>query len=294
MINEATQEKLMTILSKVKVLCLLLLCIWCAHLMATLTWAILAPQAMPEWKAQHVSSGISKSSSSAPSRFNIASALLFGEAPKEAPKVETKTEAIKAPKTRLRLKLLGVFVGQTDQQSTAIISEQGKSNAEFYRVGDTIQNGVLLEQVQSDRVILKRNGRLETLYFDDFDSLFESVAKPSAKPKPIRPEQIKTRDQFVDAAKQHWGSNPIKALNSIGAVPVSQDGQSLGYRISKATPMMKRYGLENGDVIRSVDGIDVGNVNEDGQRLDELFQQDSVSVVIERGSRQIDVTIPLR
>lgn len=294
MINEATQEKLFTILSKVKVLCLLLLCVWCAHLMATLAWTLLSPEEIPQWKTVKSTPSLSGTQSRTQNSFNIASALLFGEAPKETAVVAPKTEVIDAPKTRLRLKLLGVFVGQTDAQSTAIISEQGKSNAEFYRVGDTVQSGVALEQVHSDRVILKRNGRLEALYFDDFDSLFESVAQPSTKPKKPSDKDISTRDQFVDAAKQRWGKNPINALRSIGAVPVSDDGQALGYRISRTTPMMKRYGLENGDVIRSIDGIEVGNVNEDGQRLEELFEQDSVSVVIERGSRQIDVMIPLR
>ena len=81
---------------------------------------------------------------------DIASWSLFGE----ADKVDTsQKEEINAPKTRLRLSLMGVFVAANEKQSSAIIAEQGREG-EFFKVGDRVQGRARLSQVYEDKVIL--------------------------------------------------------------------------------------------------------------------------------------------
>ncbi|MFC3149485.1 type II secretion system protein N [Litoribrevibacter euphylliae] len=295
MLTSVTPDKVMKLMNKAKVVLSLLFCVWLANIAAQAVWMIVSPEPLPIVKAATAISGNNESAASGKS-LSIVSALLFGEAPKQQV-AEAKEAVVDAPKTRLRLQLLGVFVADNEASSTAIVSQQGgKSDADFYRVGDTIQNGVKLEQVHADRVILNRNGRLEALYFDDEENLFEvaseapkAAVKSDAKPK----EKIDTVDQFASAAKKQWKKNPLSALGAVGFEPVNPD-QAMGYRFSGQNPMMERYGIQKGDIIRSINGIDVGDVNSDGDYMDEVFQQGQASVLIERGSRQFEITVPLK
>ncbi|GAA3931522.1 type II secretion system protein GspC [Litoribacillus peritrichatus] len=292
MISNLTPEKLLTITKTAKVVVTLLLCVWLSNIAAKAVWLVVAPEPIPEIVASAGSStGLDAKRSMVSRSVSIASEILFGEAPKVTEVAQT--EVVDAPKTRLRLRLLGVFVGQKTTLSTAIISEQGKSDAEFYHVGDTVQNGVRLDQVLADRVILNRNGRLEALYFDDDKDLFEVQEK--AEPDVAQQqEEINTVDQFAAAAQKQWQANPLSALGAVGFEPVSKDGQALGYRFSGHNPAMERYGIQKGDVILSVNGIDVGDTSSDGEYLDQVFEQGEASVVVERGSRQFEITVPLK
>jgi general secretion pathway protein C len=287
-----THEQQMKLLGILKVLSLVVLCIWLSSVLARITWLSLVPETIPQvsvYSASHHQGN--KGLNNSPT-LNIVSDLLFGQAPVVSEVVETKV--VDAPKTRLRLRLMGVFVGQSAALSTAIISEQGRPKAEYYRVGDTVQSGVSLEQVHEDRVILNRNGRLEALFFEESNSLFEAATKAPVVPKNDRLRtQISTVDQFANAAKKQWGKNPLSALGAVGFSPVSAT-QAKGYRFTGQNPMMARYGIQKGDVIISVNGIDVGNVKTDGNHLDQVFEQGQASVVVERGSRQFEVTVPLK
>ena len=85
---------------------------------------------------------------------------LLGDVQKQAPVVvETP---INAPDTRLKLVLHGVFASEVYGKARAIIADP-KGKEEQYAVGDMLPGNAELSEVYPDRVILKRNGRFETL-----------------------------------------------------------------------------------------------------------------------------------
>jgi hypothetical protein len=85
---------------------------------------------------------------------------LFGMAPKE--KDLSGTRAIDAPETSLNLTLLGVLFYPSQEESRAIIAEQGKPH-KSYKVGDPLPRKATLHSIEAGRVILSRNGRHESL-----------------------------------------------------------------------------------------------------------------------------------
>ncbi|MDH5436313.1 MAG: hypothetical protein OEX83_06090 [Gammaproteobacteria bacterium] len=85
---------------------------------------------------------------------------LFGQATQQQP-TATPTP-ITAPETRLNLKLNGIISSDGENTAGAII-EKSAGKQEYFSLGDTISNGVTLKEVYKDRIILSRNGRLETL-----------------------------------------------------------------------------------------------------------------------------------
>lgn len=91
----------------------------------------------------------------------LTSAHLFGHSNSQASSVADQAQA---PETRLKLELRGVFGNTVVENGRALIAEKGKS-AKYYRVQDKLPGGAELDSVATDHVMLKRNGRLETLSF---------------------------------------------------------------------------------------------------------------------------------
>ena len=88
---------------------------------------------------------------------NIVSAHLFGE-PKKM-----KQDVDQAPKTKLKLSLLGVLATDNDNYARALIQVQSKK-MRTYSVGDVIEGtDAALHKVESQRVILDRSGKFESL-----------------------------------------------------------------------------------------------------------------------------------
>lgn len=69
-----------------------------------------------------------------------------------------------APATTMQLTLLGSFVSPDSQRSTAIVMIAG-GKPKRLSIGDEISDGVRLQAVHQDHVVLSRNGRDESLRF---------------------------------------------------------------------------------------------------------------------------------
>ena len=134
-----------------------------AWFLAQLTWSLLPQPAMAE--AQDASprpaAGVQVRKENHAAR--LASVHLFGTPqakPRNVPKAQTVNKAV--PRTRLNLVLRGVLVPE-GEGAMAIIAE-GSGREKLYRQGQKMTNGVIVREVQPDRVMLERNGRLEALY----------------------------------------------------------------------------------------------------------------------------------
>ena len=224
---------------------------------------------------------------------DMASWDLFGKADEV---VEAPQQEINAPKTRLRLSLMGVFVSANPSQSSAIIAEQGREG-EFFKVGDRVQGRAKLSQVYEDKVILDNSGKLETLMFDEKASSTSGIVaqkkkqapKPQAKPV-VRSKDfkralkgIRTPEQFVDFAKDQL-EDPQAALNNLGLKATGD-----GYVLDSSASMLSGIGMKKGDKLISVNGHQLGDPSQDKLIIDEVYSSGSAKIVIERGSRRMTI-----
>ena len=88
----------------------------------------------------------------------IANSHLFGTAASGA----SAANAANAPQTSMPLVLTGIIAGDDPSTGVAIIGESA-SSAKVYGVGDNVPGGAKVHSVYSDRVLLDRNGTLESL-----------------------------------------------------------------------------------------------------------------------------------
>ncbi|SRR5690554_1039682 len=193
---------------------------------------------------------------------------------------------VEAPKTRLQLMLEGVFLAEKEEDSGAIVSERGQS-AQSYRIGEKLPGNAELVGVFPDRIVLRRAGQLEALTFEDAtaaNAMLEKVEQP----------RISSPEDFVSVAQQQLMENPTAALASVGLAPADPGGQPQGYVYTGDNPMLRALNLQKGDIIRSVNGHVLGDMQKDREMLKELSQQAMLEVEVERGGMSFTVSYPLR
>ena len=228
--------------------------------------------------------------------------------------------AAEAPETRLNLELQGVFIATVTADSTAIVAERSK-DGELFSIGDRLPGNAVLEAVLNDHILLKRGGQIEKLMFSDSNIRQQFSANETASPEPAvelnnpasRLSQIRQRiadrqrtprtavaqpganlKNFVNEYRDRLESDPAGLLSELGVSAVSE-GEASGYRISDELPSQKmlQAGLQEGDMILSVNGTPVGDVRSDSALIDQAMEQRRVRVEIQRDDRRFFLTVPI-
>lgn len=257
-----------------------------ASQLAVLTWMVLSPATL---KLMEPSQGNKKSAQQG--QGSIADWHIFGNAAVET--IEIPKE-VNAPKTRLRLELLGVMAASQAEKSSAIIAPKGGAG-ENYRVGDIVQGRTKLAAVHSDKVILDSNGKLETL---KFDLTRKQSLRRSSKPTPAqkkaaargslkdRFKKVRNASDAVTLLRDEVNNNPAGALKQMG-LETAANGE--GYKVSNSGSMLTQLGLQPGDVILSVNGQTLGNLDDDQNLLEQVTNSGQARLEIQRGNRRFVV-----
>ncbi len=255
--------------------------------LAALTWMVLSPAKVALLEPTRASS----SSTIQQSQDSIADRHVFGDAVAEV--VEVPKE-VNAPKTRLRLELLGVMAASKAENSSAIIAPKN-GKGENYRIGDIVQGRTKLAAVHQDKVILDSNGKLETLKFDlDKKSSIRKSSKPTSSQKKAtangslkqRLKKIRNASDAITLLRDEVNSDPKGALKQLG-LEVAANGE--GYKISSSDSMLTQLGLQPGDVILSVNEQTLGNIDDDQGLLEQVTSSGQARLEIQRGDRRFVV-----
>ena len=90
----------------------------------------------------------------------VANQYLFG---KQAAKAQPAAVVTKDPATRLNLSLLGIIAAKENSVSKAII-QIDNADVGVFSIGDALPKGnATIESIEATQVLLKRNGKLESL-----------------------------------------------------------------------------------------------------------------------------------
>ena len=151
--------------------------------------------------------------------------------------------------------------------------------------------------------MLKRAGILETLTFPETGATFS--ADPHEEPAPptnnvnnvsqTGAESTQTPQQFVETYRERLMEDPDGTLEALGVRRLS-DTSAAGYRLDNLAdnPYLRQTGLQTGDVILSVNGRPVGDVEQDRSQLDMVLTQGSARLEVQRGNRRFYVTASLK
>lgn len=89
--------------------------------------------------------------------------------------IPENSSEIKAKKSTLHLKLMGVILSPDEHQSQAILQLQNQQEKIFH-VGDTVPGGAVIQRINVDDLYLMRNGEAEYLYLPEKPLNFDPPA----------------------------------------------------------------------------------------------------------------------
>lgn len=210
---------------------------------------------------------------------SIAGYEFFGRPEQQAGVAEVVRRS--APETGLRLRLEGVLIGQRPEDSGAIVAGSN-GETEYYRVGETLPGNAELAEVESDRILIRRGGRYESLAFEE--QLDSSVMVADAAV-----QAAESPDDFLAGARQQLDAEGAAALAAYGLRPADDSGAS-GYVYDGSNPMLNAVNLRQGDVITAINGQRLGDVEQDKSLLEDWRSQAQLDIEIERDGSILTVS----
>jgi general secretion pathway protein C len=220
----------------------------------------------------------------------IAAAHLFGAAPVERPPGGTD-----APDTRLALALSGIIALIDPDKGYAILGEEGKP-AHLYAIGAVVAGtSARLHQVFADRVVLDRQGELETLRLPRGALVgLASSGGVGAGNSTLDTADPASRPNDPRAAALYDQNHPSLAqglFNSLGAERSDIDGRAAGLIVHPPKYIQRKYGLQDGDLLTAINGVAIG----DPDALADLLRtaSGSLSLTLTRGGAQQTKTMQL-
>lgn len=210
----------------------------------------------------------------------LVSAHLFGQY--QATAVTSTASLANAPDTQLNFTLLGILAGSTERESLALIAKDANDEAP-YTIGEDVSPGVSLQAIFVDRVILARNGQLETLRLDKdapSNSPVLSVVNTNSEPQ----EGTIAAAQMLSQIKEQIVTDPSKAANFIRVQPMTGEGGVKGYRVYPGPERgaFNAAGLKPGDVVTAINGTSLSDQGQALQLLQSLAQASSLSLTVTR------------
>ncbi len=238
------------------------------------TRALSGPQALP-------AAGVSPLSAAPPHRgtnpqlllATIVNAHVFGSAAGLAGGPD-------APPTSMPLVLTGVIADKDPARGQAIIGANAAA-AKLYSVNAVIPGGARLHAVYRDRVLLERNGALETLALPR-TALGGVTTSANLPPLPN-----------ADALRE----NPSLLAGLVRIQPVFTQGKLNGYRIfpggPNGTAAFNQLGLRPGDLVLAVNGTTLEDPAHAMEVLQTLSTSGSATITVSRNGSAQEVNLNL-
>lgn len=229
---------------------------------------------------------------------------LFDSSAKEAKPEEPQKPQIDSSqlvKSTINAELLGTIVFQNSRYSVALLADKSSNRSSYYAVNDQIQNA-RVARIERFRVIFQRSGRMEYLEVTGNEMNLKSsrTTPPSRRGTSSSSQGIrqKTDDEFeIDGSFLDQQLNDLPALlRGALAQPVTNNGQIDGFRITqiRSGSVYDQLGLENGDVIKAVNGDELNSPQKGMQLFSTLRNQKRISIDIERGGSRLNYTYDIR
>ncbi|MDZ7789638.1 MAG: type II secretion system protein N [Xanthomonadales bacterium] len=213
---------------------------------------------------------------------------LFGRS--SAPAV--RLQPVPVSDSRLRLK--GVMAGE---RGYAIIAVSG-SGEDVYRVGDEMPGGGEVEAIESRQVIIRRDGRRETLALDP-DSVSagprETPTSGNARVAEEPAERLPGIRGFntsagasmasLPAAARSFGLDAGELAQSISVMPVS--GGGFRVRPGRDARLFGALGLQVNDIVVAVNGQPLESSQAVRGLFGDVMSRGEVSITVRRDGREM-------
>ncbi|HDN27461.1 MAG TPA: type II secretion system protein GspC [Thioploca sp.] len=203
--------------------------------------------------------------------------------------VTMQTETLRAntlPETKLNFKLQGIYYSSNPQSSFAMIATANAKTAS-YRINDALPSGAVLHNIYAKQVILRRNGRYETLRLIGVkDIAAKNRPKTAQVNDKIRPEKL------LGNYQRQLKTNPQSLMKLMRISPVKRDGRLLGYRLKprKDATILSRFNLQSGDILTTLNGVKLDSPLKGLSVVQQLATANQINLEVLRHGRVVSLS----
>ncbi|MHA7879264.1 MAG: type II secretion system protein N [Saccharospirillum sp.] len=243
----------------------------------------------------------------------LAQSELFGAFEAQPVAAVEEPRPVEAPDTRLNLTLQAILARGAEGEGFAIIAQRSGAGRAF-SIGDDVFGQAELAAVYGDRVLLSRNGQMETLRYPRIESSgllqgrdedprapdpsTESTGNASFAESVQRAQEEFERggnveaqvEQMVSYIAERANSDPQGLIQEVGL-----EATGAGYQVTRNARQLQMAGLRPGDVVTAVNDNPVGNIAQDQMLLNQILQSGGeLKISVQRGSRTFTIyqTLP--
>ncbi len=181
-----------------------------------------------------------------------------------------------APQSQVPLVVAGTLAVKDPKAGLAIIGESAVA-ARLYATGGNLPGGVKLFEVYPDRVVIERNGALESLYLPR-----SHLADSASKPAPMSAAVARVAEQTTAVLGE-----------ILRPMPTYANGQLKGFRLfaGRDRARFAELGLQPGDLVTQVNGVPLGDAQHGMEVLRTLTSGGPATVTVEREGATQQLTI---
>jgi type II secretion system protein C len=201
----------------------------------------------------------------------ISRAYLFG---KPAAASVSTVQITEAPETRLNYKLRGIYYSTVVRLASAIV-EIKANDSQYYRLDDELAENITVAAIERDHILINRYGKIERL---NLEKPIISRTGQSADNRNTNTASSANSNALLRSYKKRYASNPMALATRFQAIPVSKNGQNIGFRLKalRGESLLKKLKFQDSDVFTQVNGI---GLNKPFQALDALRSLTTASEV---------------
>jgi len=274
----------------------ILLVIWIASLVATLTWDLLAPSETPETAAVVAESVPVPPNPDRQLISQLPGWHLMGVTAKGSAPVKISAP-VDAPETKLKLVLRGVYSSEDQDKGHAIIADP-RGKEEQYSIGDMLPGNAELSEVHADKVILQRGGRYETLRLPTDNKPGNTASRSNtATRRSVPARSASSPEQRLRTVRENLRKRPRDLYNLVRATPKKDaEGNTIGYELGagRDPELFKQVGLQKGDVAIQINDIKLNNPANSARALKSAQSGETVSVTVLRNGQEevLSLSVP--
>jgi general secretion pathway protein C len=209
-------------------------------------------------------------------------------------------------KSGLRVKLIGTMAATISKWSIASILDLGTQRAQTYGIGHRVLGAEVLE-ILRERVIVLNNNRREYI-----SNEMEGAVAAYVPPNPGRlahggeppPSGLGTGIKSISDSEYEVPRGEIdKILANLNELSMQarmvlafKDGQANGFKLFSIRPdsLYTKIGIQNGDVIRRINGNDINSVEKALEVYSRLRDASRIDIDIERNGNNLRKTYNIR
>ncbi|MBI5755960.1 MAG: hypothetical protein HZA12_03460 [Nitrospirae bacterium] len=206
---------------------------------------------------------------------------------------------VKEDKPPVPVRLVGTVAG-SPPYAYAVIEDPFQKSHKIFRVNDTIAPGVKLLEISRNRITIDRDGRREDVELAAQDT--PGQQRTPSPPRPVSPPLPDVSQQSpgtvvldresVEAATEDMN----RLLTQARLVPNFTGGVADGFRIFSIVPssMFDKIGMRNGDIIYSINGMEMKDPEKAFQVYQMLKDNDRFVIDLMRAGQKMSLNYEIR